>query len=200
LARAILAALFGNVMSSVAAEQVCERPVLVVDQDVRVQPNWYAIKTRPRHEKKAARELQASGISTFLPLIREVHRWSDRRQKVEVPLFPGYAFVNIYPVAASQCIVLRASGVEYFVGASGKGTPISPREIEELQRLLASKASFLACGFLQIGQKVRIRSGCLDGMEGILVAQNNDRKLVISVELIHKSVAISVEGYDIEPA
>jgi transcriptional antiterminator NusG len=161
------------------------------------QPHWYAIHTRSRHEKKIEGRLREHGISTFLPWLRQVHRWSDRRKLIELPLFPCYAFVHIVPNAQARLAVLRIDGVIGFVGVHPEGTPIPDSEIDSVRLLLDRNVPFGSHPFLRIGQRVRIRGGSLDGVEGILVADCN-RKLVISVELIQRSVAVTVEGYSIE--
>ncbi len=163
-------------------------------------PRWYAVQTRPRHEKRVAAELACKGVTNFLPLTKETHRWSDRRKVVEVPLFPCYAFVNLIPDASSRLAVLRVAGVLHFVGAHNFGLPIPDSQIENIRSLLQYQIPMTSHPFLKIGQRVRICSGALDGMEGILVGQNGNRRLVISVESIERSVAISVQGYDVEPA
>ena len=161
-------------------------------------PQWYAIHTRSQHEKRIEVHLRQRGISTFLPLERQVHRWSDRRKSVEVPLFPCYAFVQIIPSAQTRSAVLRTDGVIGFVGVRGEGTPIPDSEIESVRLLLSRDVPFASYPFLKIGQRVRIRGGSLDGMEGVIVGGRGKRRLVVSVDLIQRSIAIAVEGYDIE--
>ena len=155
---------------------------------------WYAIQTRPRHEKSAAAELEQKGIATFLPLVTQIHRWSDRRKKVELPLFPRYAFVNIEPTPANRVSVLRTIGVLSFVGSHNQGAPIPEGQIQGIRSLLANRIPFSPHFFLKVGQRVRIRGGCLEGMEGILIRHNGDQRLVLSVDMIQRSLAISIEG------
>jgi len=166
--------------------------------DSAAQPNWYAIHTRSRHEKMVFSQLEAKGITTFLPLVNRLHRWSDRKQHVELPLFPGYAFVHMRPTADAYYSVLRTPGVAQFVGDGRKGVPIPEKEIEDIRTIVSQKHPFALHPFLKAGQRVRIRGGCLDGVEGILMAQNA-KSLVVSVEIIRKSISISVDGYDVEP-
>jgi transcription antitermination factor NusG len=161
---------------------------------------WYAIQTRPRHEKSAAAELEQKGIVTFLPLLTQIHRWSDRLKKVDLPLFSCYTFVNIVPSPETRVSVLRTNGVVSFVGSHNEGTPIPESQIQDIRTLLANEIPFVAYPFLKVGQRVRIRGGCLDGVEGILIQQNGDRRLVVSVNMIQRSLAVSLEGYDVEPA
>jgi transcription antitermination factor NusG len=161
------------------------------------EPQWYAIQTRSRHEKTVANQLQKVGVINFLPLVNQVHRWSDRRKVVQLPLFPGYVFVRIFPSPEERVRVVRVDGVVSLVGVHGEGTPIPDSQIESV-RTLINNVPCVEYPFLKIGQRVRVRGGCLDGVEGILVGRNGSRTLVISVEPIQRSLAIRVEGYDIQ--
>jgi transcription termination/antitermination protein NusG len=160
--------------------------------------HWFALATRSRHEKKVLALLEAKGIETFLPLLSQLHRWSDRKKLVRVPLFPGYLFVRLDGTVETRGRALEARGIVGFVGSGGRGLPIPDKQIEDIQTVLASQAPCALFPFLRAGQRVRIRGGCLDGIEGLLVARNDDRSLVISVEPILQSVAIRIEGYEIE--
>ncbi len=164
------------------------------------RPLWYAVQTRSRHEKKAAAELREKGIYCFLPLATQIHHWSDRDKEVEVPLFPGYIFVNALTAPEVRVSILRTSGVTNFVGNNGKGTPIPDKQIEGVQALVNQRVPMTAHPFLSVNQKVRIRGGSLDGVEGVLVGVNPDLSLVVSVDLIQRAVAIRVSGYEVEAA
>jgi transcription antitermination factor NusG len=161
---------------------------------------WYAVRTRSRHEKKVAAQTEDKGIETFLPLSHEVHHWSDRKKRVDMPLFPSYVFVRIDSSPEARLSVLRTIGVASFVGVQGRGVVIPDKQIEDIRLVIAQDTPFEAYPFLNVGERVRIRGGCMDGVEGILVAKNADRSLVVSVELIRKSVAVRIAGYDVEPA
>jgi transcription antitermination factor NusG len=161
--------------------------------------NWYAVQTRSRHEKMVVRQLERQGFSTFLPLTSQLRQWSDRRKLVDLPLFPGYAFLRMVYQPEQRLRVLGTEGIVSFVGIHGQGMPIPDRQIEHIQTLLANKVPLESYPFLKVGQRVRIRSGSLNGTEGILVGQASDRMLVISVELIQRSVSIRLQGYEVEP-
>ena len=161
--------------------------------------SWYAIQTRPRHEKKVAIDLQEKGITTFPALVSRWRRWSDRRRLVQIPLFSSYVFVRIPYALDMRISVLRTGGVIGFVGARGTGVPIPDSQIEAVQTVLNQEVPFAPYPFLSVVQRVRIRGGSLEGIEGILVAKNGDRSLVVSVELIQRSLAIRVAGYEVEP-
>ncbi|MGA8273797.1 MAG: UpxY family transcription antiterminator [Candidatus Sulfotelmatobacter sp.] len=161
--------------------------------------NWYGLQTRPRHEKIVAQRLEERGVTTFLPLVTEVHRWSDRKKSVQVPLFSCYVFARFVPNRSDRLRVLRVEGVFGLVGAGGEGAPIPDGQIDAVRNLVKGQLPWSSHPFLKIGQRVRIRSGALDGMEGILVSRNGDRTLVISVDAIQRSLAVRVEGYEVEP-
>jgi len=161
---------------------------------------WYAIQTFPRHEKKVTEELQHKGVKALLPLVTEKRQWSDRRVVVDTPLFPGYVFVRITCEQAERVTVLRTAGVRNFVGMRRMGDPIPDQQIETVQTIVAGGVPFHPCPFVDIGQRVRIRGGSLEGIEGILTAVNGDESLVISVNLIQRSLAIRVSGFRVEPA
>jgi transcription antitermination factor NusG len=161
--------------------------------------NWYAIRTRSRHEKVVERQLQGQGIDVFCPAVTQIHQWSDRRKAVEAPLFAGYAFVRIAPSPEERVRVLRTQGVVELVGGQGHGIAIPAEQIEAVRAVVAGRVPFAQRAFLKVGQRVRVRGGSLDGVEGILVAQNGNRNLVISVEPIHRSLSIHIDGYQVEP-
>jgi transcription antitermination factor NusG len=163
-------------------------------------PHWYAVHVRAKHEKSIAAALEEKGIKAFLPAASQVHRWSDRRAVIEVPLFPCYVFVHMDLASTPRLAVLRTAGVFRFVGFKHGPTPIPDVQIEAVQAVLANHLPISSCGFIKIGQKVRIRGGALDGVEGVLVGYSGARKLIISIDLIQQSMAVAVEGYDIEPA
>ncbi len=159
---------------------------------------WYAVQTRSRHEKVVAQRIQERGLTAFLPLITEVHRWSDRKKTVELPLFGNYVFVKLSSSVEQRLKVLQIDGVARLVGVHGEGTPIPDEQIEAVQKLLKNELPWHTYPFLRIGQRVRIRSGALSGVEGILVSRNGDSTLVVSVDAIQRSLAVSIEGYDVE--
>jgi len=166
----------------------------------RPAEHWYAVQTYARHEKMVEYRLQARGVTTFLPLATEVHRWSDRKKVVQVPLFGCYVFAKIAATNAERLGVLRVEGVLGLVGSGREGTPIPDDEIDSVRILLEERLPWSSHPFLKVGQRVRIRSGALDGMEGVLVSRNGDRTLVISVDAIQRSLAVRVEGYEVEAA
>ncbi len=161
--------------------------------------NWYAVQTRARNEKAISERLQEQGLTTFLPLITEVRRWSDRKKKVELPLFSCYVFVKL--VAANneeRMRVYRTNGVFRIVSMHGEAIPIPDEQIDALRAVVSQQVPWSAHPFLKIGQRVRIRSGSLQGVEGVLLSNNGDRTLILSVDAIQRSLAVRVEGYEVE--
>jgi transcription antitermination factor NusG len=162
--------------------------------------SWFAVQTRPRFEKKVALALHEKGLESYVPLCAEKHQWTDRKQIVSLPLFPGYAFVRIAPMQDVRVAVLRTSGVLSFVGARGIGTAVPDSEIHAVRAVLEEQIPLTPHPFLKVGQAVRIRGGALDGITGILTKVNGDRSLIISVQLIQRSLAMHVTGFEIEAA
>lgn len=158
---------------------------------------WYVVQTRYRFESKVAAQLQGKGVETFLPVLSETHRWTDRQKTISLPLFSGYVFVRLHPSAPSRTRVLRTEGVIGFVSVHGDASPIPSGQIDDLRRLLAQKLPCALHAFLTVGQRVRIRGGCLDGLEGIL-AESNQKTLVISIACIERSLAVTIAGYELE--
>jgi transcription antitermination factor NusG len=164
------------------------------------EPGWYAVHTMARHEKWVAAQFEEKRVCTFLPLLRQIHKWSDRRRVVEIPMFSCYAFVRMVQTVEERLKVLRTPGVLGFVGSDRQGTEIPEEQIESLRKAISEKVPCLPHPFIGVGERVRICGGSLNGVEGILMRQGRDQSLVISVELLQRSVSIRVEGYDIELA
>ena len=183
-------------MSSVGELVSCG--VVGAPASTAVGTRWYAVRTRSRHEKVVAERLEMQGIENFLPLVSCTHRWSDRRKQVRLPLFPGYAFVRLLPSSQDQTRVLRTFGVVNFVGPRWDSSWIPDEQIRDIQILLAQNIPVSDHSFIKIGQRVRIRGGSLDGVEGMLSAHNEDRSLVITVEAVQRSISIRIEGYEVE--
>jgi transcription antitermination factor NusG len=181
-------------LQSTAQELIGANPVTDFES-----PAWFAVQTRPRHEKKVLAELQEKGVSTFLPLVSSTRQWSDRRRVVEIPLFPQYVFVRIAQTLQTRVFVLRTNGVTNFVGTRGLGVPIPDDQIERVQTVVTHGIPATPHAFLNVGKRIRIRGGALDGLQGILTAVTGDQTLVVSVELIQRSMAIRIAGFSIEP-
>lgn len=160
---------------------------------------WYALHTRARHEKAVERRLRDQGMETFVPTTMEVHRWSDRKKKVEVPLFNCYVFLRCAMSAEDRTRVYRVESVHGFVGSRGTALPIPDEQIENIQKVLAQTAPWRSHPFLKVGQRVRVRGGAMDGVEGMFLSENGDHSLIITVEAIQRSMAVRIDGYEVEP-
>jgi transcription antitermination factor NusG len=160
---------------------------------------WYAVHTRARHEKAVTAQLEQFGITTFLPLIRQSRRWSDRQKTVECVLFDCYTFVCLEAYAQKHRQIQVTPGVLGFVGIRGIGLPIPNKEIEDIRTVLANDITYSPYPFLGTGRRVRIRGGCMDGLEGTLVGRNSDQSLVVSIDMIQRSIAVRIDGYGVEP-
>jgi transcriptional antiterminator NusG len=160
--------------------------------------NWYAVQTRARHEKRVADRFREQGLPIFLPLVSEIRRWSDRKKVVELPLFGCYVFVKVAASREERLRVCCVDGVLRIVGGKGEGSPIPNEQIEAVRIITSQQLAWSEHPFLKIGQRVRIKSGALNGVEGILVARDGDRTLVVSVDAIQRSLSVRIEGYDVE--
>jgi transcription antitermination factor NusG len=132
-------------------------------------------------------------------MVTETHTWSDRRKRVELPLFPGYVFVHIRASNELRVQVLHIPGVLRLVGSEIGGTPIPEDQIESVKTLVDRNLPWTSYPFLKAGQRVRIVGGALDGMEGIFIKRSGVDTLVISVDAIQRSLALSVRGYKLQP-
>lgn len=163
------------------------------------KPRWYALHVRARHEKAVERRLQDEGMEIFVPTTVEVHRWSDRKKKVEVPLFNCYVFVRCALSAEDRTRVYRVESVHGFVGVHGASLPIPDEQIDSIRKVVTQSAPWRSYPFLKAGQRVRVRGGAMDGVEGVFLSENGDHSLIISVDAIQRSMAVRIDGYRVEP-
>lgn len=162
-----------------------------------LEPSWYALHTRHQHEKNVARGLEGKGFEVFLPLYTAVHRWKDRDKQLSLPLFPCYVFLRS-PLERWQP-VLTTPGVHSVLGFGGKRSMIPSSEIEAIRRMIGSPMKAEPHPFLKCGDRVRLRAGSLQGLEGILIRKRNVWKLLVSVEMLQRSVAVEVDASIVEP-
>jgi transcription antitermination factor NusG len=161
-----------------------------------VEPHWYAAYTCSNHEKRVTAQLQERSVEHFLPLYESVRRWKDRRMRLELPLFPGYVFVRL--LLSDRLKVLQVPGVARLVGFNGMPTALPDDEIEALRRGLRG-VSAEPHPFLRVGRRVRVKSGPLASLEGIVVRKKNGMRFVISLDLIMRSVAVEIDTLELEP-
>lgn len=162
-----------------------------------VEPRWYAAYTSANHEKRVAEQLAQRSVEHLLPLYQTVRRWKDRRVCLQLPLFPGYVFVRL--ALRDRLHVLQVAGVSRLVGFNGTPTALREEEIETLKRSLASGGRAEPHPFLTAGRRVRIKAGPLEGREGILIRRKAKLRLVLSIDLILRSIVVDVDVADVEP-
>jgi transcription antitermination factor NusG len=160
-------------------------------EQTRSLAQWYALTVKPNHERAAADALQWKGWETFLPTYRCRRRWSDRIKELELPLFAGYVFCR-FP-ALEKARILSTPSVVSVVGFAGRPTAVSEEEIEAVRRMTGSGLRVGPWPFLRVGQRVRIAAGPLCGLEGILLQLKDAWRVVVSIELLQRSVAAEVE-------
>jgi transcription elongation factor/antiterminator RfaH len=160
-------------------------------ESVSTQFPWYAVQCWLRKESMIATQLEGQGFACFLPKYKSLREWSDRKKEVEQPLFPGYLFCRFDYTQRRPVVV--TPGVLQVVGCGRTPTPIEDREIEAIQIAVASGVPGQPWPYLEVGEKVRIHTGKLSGLEGILVNFKGNHRVVLSVTLLQRSVALEVD-------
>jgi transcription antitermination factor NusG len=162
-----------------------------------LQERWYAAQTCANHEKRVQEQLRLRTVDAYLPVYASVRRWKDRRVSLELPLFPGYVFVRL--ALRDRLQVLQTPSVVRIVGFGGSPAALPDHEIETLRQGLAKELRIEPHPYLKVGQRVRVKTGPLQGVEGILVRKKNVSRLVISLDLILRSVAAEIDAAELEP-
>jgi len=156
---------------------------------------WYAAYTCTHHEKRVAQQLSERHIENFLPLYRSVRRWKDRRKELQLALFPSYVFVRMN--LKDRLKVLQLPGVVSFVSFGGNPAPLLDIEIETLRQGTANPTQIAPHPYLKVGRRVCVRNGPFAGTEGILVRRRDGCRVVVSIDLLMRSVAMEVDEADI---
>lgn len=159
-------------------------------------PNWFALSTKARHEKKVNSQLVQKGITSYLPLQTFYRRWSDRYKKVQEPLFSCYIFVKI--ALRDRLQVLQTDGVVRLVSFNGIPATIPEDQIEAIKTILDHNLQIERVDYLTPGQKIEVIQGPLKGIKGILAAVKNSRRLVIRIDSIMQAVSIDIDYRDIK--
>jgi len=162
-----------------------------------LQSYWYAVYTCANHEKHVAAELHARTVEHFLPLYRSVRRWKDRRVTLDLPLFPGYVFVRL--ALRDRLRVVQIPSVVRLVGFGGLPTALPDTEMDIMRSGLSQSLRAEPHPFLTVGRRVRISGGPFARLEGVLKRKKSILRVVVSLELIQRSVAVEVSAEDIEP-
>ena len=161
------------------------------------EPRWYVAYTSAHHEKRVAEQLALRAFEHFLPLYSLVRRWKDRRVTLQLPLFPGYVFVRL--ALRRRLQVLQIPGVARFVQFHGLPAAMPEEEIAALQKGLASGVPATPHPYIAAGRRVRIKGGPLAGLEGVVRRTRGGMRVVLSLELIQRSVAVDIDALDLEP-
>lgn len=158
---------------------------------------WYALRTRSRHEKRVREQLEQRAVEAFLPTVSKWSRWKDRKKQVAWPLFPGYCFARFDVAARLQ--VLTCDGVVQIVGSAGVPSPIPAHEIDGIRQLVETELAYDPCPMIHEGEMVRLVSGPLKSVVGRLVRKGTHARLVLSVDLIGQAVSVEVDAADVRP-
>jgi len=162
------------------------------------EPHWYAAYTCANHEKRVAEQMAERSLDFFLPQYRSVRRWKDRRVELEMPLFPGYIFVHME--LRERLRVLEVPSVVRLVGFGGRAAALPDEQITRLRSGLEPKLRPGPHPYLTVGRRMRILRGALEGMEGILLRCKGSIRVVLTLELILRSISVEVDAADIAPA
>lgn len=153
---------------------------------------WFALTVKSRHEKMVTQLLTNKGYETFLPLYTRRHQYARRARQFELPLFPGYLFCRF---DAAACLpVLTTPGVLRVVGSGRAPVPVDNGEIAALQKAIAAKVTMTPYPYWRSGQRGRITSGALAGVEGVVVSGKQPMKLILSVSLLQRSVLLEIDA------
>jgi transcription antitermination factor NusG len=160
--------------------------------------HWYALYTRPRHEKQVFQELSEKNIEAFLPTYKVRRRWSDRYKIIDEPLFKNYLFVNVEN-AERYYTTLRPYGAVGFIVFDGKPAEVPQEEIDAIRQLVTCELPYSPHPYLKVGRRVRVRYGPLQGCEGILIRKKSIARLILSVNLLQQSVSAEIDADCVEP-
>jgi len=158
---------------------------------------WFALRVKPHFEKTVAAIARNKGYEEFLPIHRCRRRWSDRFRSVELPLFPGYIFCQLNP--EFRLPLLTIPGALHFIGIGKVPAPIDDEEIAALQAAMQSGLWAEPWPFLDVGQRVRLEEGPLAGLEGLLIEVRKKQRLIVSVTLLRRSMAVEIERDWVRP-
>jgi transcription antitermination factor NusG len=161
---------------------------------------WYCVHTRSRHEDTVYQRLSDKKMQAFLPKLEVWSRRKDRRKKIQKALFPGYLFVyeNLDPRRGLE--ILKTPGVVKILGNEAGPMPVPEIQIESIKKILDGKAAVSSFPYLKEGQLVRVVDGPLRGCEGFLIKIKEEKgKLVISIDLLQRSVSVEIESASVEP-
>jgi len=181
--------------TSLGAAPVLEQP----SKNILLKPEWYALYTRSRFEKKLLSELTDRRVEVFLPMREILSRWKDRKKRIWIPLFPGYIFVNHVDTPENRFRILNIPGAVRFVGFEGHADRIPEEQIQYIRRFLESSIAIDPYPYIQVGTRVEVIAGPLKGIHGILVEKRGRFRFVIQVDLIRQAISVEIDASDVRP-
>lgn len=188
-----------NLISSIALSSQRSNPISPVSSGLWTdyfEPRWYAAYIWANHEKRVAEQLAQRSVEYFLPLYESVRRWKDRNVHLHLPLFPGYVFFRIALRDRSQ--VLQIPRVVRLIGFNGTPTTMPDQEMAAVREGLSRQSRVEPHPYLTVGRRVRIRAGAFQGLEGILLRKKGNFRVVLSLDLIQRSIVVDVDAGDVE--
>src|SRR5713101_1297190 len=185
----------GSSTSTIAARGAADYAGAVAQTALWAEQHWYAAYTCAKHEKRVSTELGMRKVENFLPIYSSVRRWKDRRVRLELPLFPGYVFVRL--ALRDRLRVVQIPSVVRLVGFNGHPAPLPDDEMEALRNGLARGLRVEPHPYLTVGRRVRIVSGPLKGIEGMLVRKKGALRLILSINAIMCAAAVEVDVADV---
>jgi len=171
-----------------------EQPGLLVDY---LEPRWYAAYTSANHEKSVAEQLGVREVEHFLPLRSSVRRWKDRRVTLQMPLFPSYVFVRI--ALRNRFQLLQIPGVVHLVSFCGHPAPLQEEDIHAIRKCVSHDNQVQPHPYLQAGRRAQVKSGPLQGLQGIILRRKKRTRFIVSLDLIMRSVAVEIDETDLAP-
>ena len=160
-------------------------------QNAAATRNWYALLTRHQHEKSVALSLSNKNQEVYLPLFRSVRRWQDRAKQIWLPLFPGYVFIR--GGMERQLEIVTTPGVVHIVSCGGRPAIVPQIQLDAVRRIIESSLDVETHPYLQCGERVRVKTGPLMGLEGILIRTKGVDRLVVSMEILGRSAAVEID-------
>jgi transcriptional antiterminator NusG len=176
--------------------EALRKALMILDAEITRMHSWYALQTRSRHEKIVREELATRSIEHFLPTVKRVSQWRDRRKEIEFPLFPGYCFARFS--LHNRLSVLQSPGVVNIVGAV-RPEPIPDSEIDSLRIVMSNRIQYQLYPYLQEGSLVEVTDGPMQGVRGVLLRHARPYRLVLSINLIQRAVTVEVDASSVAP-
>lgn len=161
----------------------------------RSKQNWYVLYTKPRHEFKAALQLEEGNIQYYLPTVTRLKQWSDRKKKVTEPILFGYIF--IYGTEKDRLLALEKESLIRSIFFEGKPAIVPEWQIDNLKKLLEGNPEIIVSEGIEVGTQVIITTGPFEGVQGVVTYSQNERTLAVSIEALHRSIIVTLPSYSV---